>query len=893
METRKTLKKSVISFVCVLMVACMLFLVACDDKGDDNLPSINITTSVDDGSIVTKGNKIQFLVAVSDNSPYEVSVDNEELAKLSGNTLIILKDATEDTEIKLTAKIKRLPNVSKTVTFKMTAPVQLPEIYMTSSKPENSRLEKGDKFTVNASSTDKSPVILSVSDETLATISGNEITIIGEPAHDSTLVVTATLKDFESVTKSRTYYVKAPTVKGQVQGKDGNILTTELIEALGNKNITVNGVVTDVFYDAADGSTTNREYQTKVMMSEGKWYGEWFATPVGDEKATVITDSYKASESADYKDANGTIGHATQRVYINKDNKVATKVQTDSMSFPYIWENQHYWNHIGQFAKNVEKKFVYRPEEDVFEYVWKIVDSEGKEYVDDEYDYYLMTYLSYSFTPMLEDTLENLYFKMENGQITKILAKTAEETGTNKNRAYTTIEFTFENIGETVVPDPAPYKHDVQNDALATALAKMKAATSYAFKTSEVATTTPTINEGDYTASISSASAAATTKFPAGGYSGTVGLAGKVTQDKVLLTRTGKYEYYSDDTAPYWFKYSGYYQIDESTYDYFEYNTTSKKLEGVNQYVGSLTELLPGWNLSADVFQFAGSQTDANNKTVTKYVLRNTQIIEEAAKEVCMHSDVNSTTASSQHAFTITVDSNGNVVSTSFPYAYSAYAGYCLTTYSKVNATDLFTDEFDGYQPRVLPEWEDLSTNAYYNLHTSDFKQYPCYNKKTGAFHDPSAGPCTHNVTLDVVIANVFKDNASAFPTMATFRRIFGDDINTPFFYEYDSEELADDTTVYTDYVKFTSVAPQKYLDEKNNLTKTGFNEMFAEIKSVMNSVGFTYNSGVSDVSGGLSGKADRKMVFSYGDKLTIVMTNNHTRYFWLSVYNFGDYNVG
>ena len=115
METRKSLKKSVISFVCVLMVACMLFLVACNDKGDDNLPSINITTSVEDGSIVTKGNKIQFLVAVSDNSPYEVSVDNEELAKLSGNTLIILKDATEDTEIKLTAKIKRLPNVSKTV----------------------------------------------------------------------------------------------------------------------------------------------------------------------------------------------------------------------------------------------------------------------------------------------------------------------------------------------------------------------------------------------------------------------------------------------------------------------------------------------------------------------------------------------------------------------------------------------------------------------------------------------------------------------------------------------------------------------------------------------------------------------------------------------------------
>lgn len=897
METSKTLKKKALTLVCVLMVACMLFLVACNDKGNDNLPTINITTTVEDGSVVSKGDKISFLVAVSDNSPYEVSVDNEEMARLSGNSITILKDATQDLEIKLTAKIKRLPNVSKTVTFKMKAPEVLPEIAMTASKPENSRLELGDSFTITAASTDGSEVLLSVSDTTLASVSGNVVTIVGEPDHDSSLVVTATLKDYPTVTKSRHYYVKAPTVAGQVTGKDGNVLTTALIEALGNSNITVNGTVTDYFFDSSDGSTTPHEYKTKVMMTEGKWYGEWYAV-TDDNDVTVITDSYSRTDSADYKDADGTIGHALQRVYINKDNQVATKIQTGSMSFPYIWENQHYWNHVSQFAKNVEKKFVYRPEEDVFEYVWKVVDSDGAEHVDDEYDYYLMTYISYSFTPMLDDTLENIYFKMENGQITKILAKTAEETGSNKNRAYTTIEFTFDAIGETVVPDPTPYEHDSRNDVLENALAKMKAATSYTFNTAEVATTTPTVDSSEYqleSANGSYAVAAAdsnTNKFPAGAMSGTVGLSGRITADKVLLTRTGKYDSYYDGSNPYWFEYTGYYQVGENVYDYFEYNKTAKRLEGTHQYEGTIASVLPGWDLSADVFQFAGSQTDAKGKTVTKFVLRNTQIIEEAAKEVCMHSDVNSTTASSQSAFTITVDSDGNVVSTSFPYAYSAYSGYCLTTYSKVNNTE-FTDEFDTYKARVLPEWEDLKTEKYYYLHTSQFQEYPCYNKNTGAFHDPSAGQCKHSVTLDVVITDVFKDNASVFPTMATFRKIFGDYINTPYFFDYNTEELADGSKAYTDYVSFTAQAPKKYLDDKSNLTNDGFNDMFANIKTVMQNAGFTYNSGVSDVSGGVNGNSDRKMVFSIQDKLTIVITNNHTRHFWISVFNFGDYNIG
>ena len=90
METRKRMKKSVIALVCVLLLASMvLTLVACDDKEDGNVPTINIVTSVAEGSIVNKGDKITFVVAVSDNSAYTVTVSNTDVASIVGNTLNI------------------------------------------------------------------------------------------------------------------------------------------------------------------------------------------------------------------------------------------------------------------------------------------------------------------------------------------------------------------------------------------------------------------------------------------------------------------------------------------------------------------------------------------------------------------------------------------------------------------------------------------------------------------------------------------------------------------------------------------------------------------------------------------------------------------------------------
>jgi len=900
METRKRIKKSVIALVCVLLLASMvLTFAACDD---DNAPTINIvtylgSTEIKSGATVNKGDKINFVVAVSDNSAYTVSVDNTDVAKVEGNTLTVLKDADKDLEFNLIVKINRLPNAKKSVTFKMKAPLVLPTLTLTANKPEKARLEKGDTVTVNATSSDGSDVLLGISNTTLAKIEGNVVTIIEEPTHEESLVVTATLKDYPSVFVARQYYVKAPVIEGQVNGANGNVLTTAAIASLGNKNITVNGVVSDYFYDSSDGSETIHEYITKVLMEEGKWYGEWYATPEEGKQPSVITDSFVATADANYVGEGGNIGRGVQRVFIDKDNKVSSKLKTSSLSVPYLWDNTHYWNHIEEFATNISEKFVYRPDEDVFEYVWKTYNDQGAEIVPDEYDYFLMTYIAYSFTPMLEDTFENVYFKMENGEITQILAKTKEETGSNKNRAYTEAVFTFENIGTTVVSDPQPYEKDSRNADLETALAKMKSATSYTFDTEEVTTQAGEQDPSDYEIS---ASTSAGTKFPATSSTGTVGLKGRITQDAILLTKTGKYSYTMDGENSYHMNYYGYKNNTDGTYDYFEFDFTTQQLKGKRKSEGTIASVLPGWNLSADVFKFAGSNTDADGKTVTKYVLRNSQIIEGAAKEVCMHTDVDQTVASSQIEFTITVDSDGNVVSTTFPYEYPGYAGYCKTTYSKVNATS-FTDEFDGYVERVLPEWSDLKTVKYYHKHTPDLKQYECYNPKAEGNDQYHYYPdkCTHIASLDVVINAVFKENASVFPTLSDFRRIFDDNINMAGdtndilgFFDFKTEELADGTERYTDFVTWTASAPKQYLDENGALYGDGFNDFFTRLNSVMVNLGYTFNSGNSDLTGGVAGTLDKKAVYSIEGKLTIVYEFGRNNRVDIDVYNFGDYKL-
>lgn len=884
MEKRKFMKKGIVALVCVLVLASMVFtMVACDDKGED-LPTITIETEPESGSELNAGDEVVFLVSISDNSPYSVYVDNEKLAKINGKKMQILKAPTIDTEINLTVRVNRLPNLTKSVKFVVKAPAVLPTLTMTSKTASGTRLKEGDKVVINATSTDGSEVLLNVSDTKLASVSGNTVSIIATPEYTQLLTITASLKDYPDITRERKYYVSAAEKDGEIKGKDGNLFTTDSLKKLGNESITVSGTVTDYYIDTENtaNSVTN-VYNTKIMMSDGAWYGEWYAD---GSTNNLIYDNYRRGDTADYSyvkdDEVTTGGHALERIYIDKNNTVQRKVETDSMSNPLVWENQHLWNHISEMATDINSKFIYDAANDVFTYEWYIVENKNV-IVKDQYDSYLLTYLAYSFTPFLEDTLDSISFKMENGEITKLLARTETQSGNGKV-AYTEVSLSFSDIGTTTVPEPETYEH-VENSPLAKAIEKMKNANNYTFDAKEIATTTPDFDPSDY-----ETSASASAFFPTFTNNGAAGLLGYITSDKILLRETTEYQNYKDYQFAY--EYYGYNQVSADKYDYFEYDTTAKKLVGKKKYSGTIADVIPQWDFSADVFKYVGGKKvlGASGQIIeyAQYVLRDSQIIGEVAKEFSMHSNRKNTVASSKYQLSILVDLDGNVVSTSYPYTYGDWFGYLETTYSNVGTT-AFTDEFDGYEERVLPDWSDISTDRYWWKHTNSLKEYGCYDedaKDGDKYH--KVGTCDHTATFAKIIKDVYNMEASQFISMSTLREIFGDTINA--FFSYKDETLADGTKVYTDYIDLTAQAPAMYLDEKGNL-QAKFGELFNKIKTVMSNAGFTYNTGVSDITGGVLGTLDRKMVFS-NDKLTIAFTNNHTRHFWIYIYNYGDYPI-
>lgn len=107
-----------------------------------------------------------------------------------------------------------------------------------------------------------------------------------------------------------------------------------------------------------------------------------------------MVDYYRRSEKDGYRDSYGNVGHALERLYINKNNELASAIEKNYNSFPVLWEQQHLWNHLANLQIT---KFKYDAENDVYEY---------KADLTQESDLYLMTYLSFSLTPVLSDTLD-------------------------------------------------------------------------------------------------------------------------------------------------------------------------------------------------------------------------------------------------------------------------------------------------------------------------------------------------------------------------------------------------------------------------------------------------------------------------------------------------------
>ncbi len=739
-------------------------------------------------------------------------------------------------------------------------------------------------FTATVVNSDKG-VTWSVSDPEVVRITdGGVVTILKAPEFvDKNVTVTATSVEDSSVTASKVLRVKAP----KQSGANGN-LTAEMLEKIGNASITATGLVTDYYIDTKQSynSYTNY-YDSVVTMEDGKWSGTWGNRPDANTPSTeLMSDVYVRGEADDVKDEEGRIGHAMERLYVNKNNEISRSTVKNYVSIPVLWEERHLFNHLGNLPLSA---FTYDPD-DLTKYTYEVDENS----VD---SLYLMTYLAYSLTPMLEETIKTLVLTVEDGEVTGIdMQTTATYYGVTTDQqgnvvtydaiSYTVVSLKFTEIGSTTVKEPAPYEAPENADKLTAALNNMKAAKSYTYQLEDVMTHSPSGDDDDYSyqsaggaASLAArvatprASKAPDTVADNTSASGTVGARGWVTEDAVLIAKTSKYQYAMDDKT-YRTTYSGYRQFD-GYYEEFEYNRDVKDasgnkvggLKGTKRVEGSMMNILPDFDFSANVFELVGSRI-VNGKTRYTFRLKETAITRDIALSVSNYSYAESASAGASSSFEIVVDDEGHLISTRFPYSLTqgTYAGYCTTNYMDVNDTTI-------NMATLFANYEERGAMATWNLYTMKYFR-------------TSANETSRDENAQVAINSIFGNSASNVPAPTAFQKIFGDNISGPFC-DDDTKKDANGDDVFYRWMSITARSTE--YDENSQITN--FDEIVAAADAAFAECGLQKNMALTDVSGGASGRGNRYLVYNNA-QITVVIENNFTRNFWIYIYRTSDYNA-
>lgn len=677
------------------------------------------------------------------------------------------------------------------------------------------------------------------------------------PQTEVEVTVTATLAANAGKTAYATLKIKPLVITGEV-----NDLKTEMFEALGNPAITVTGEVTDVYDDLTAANRDVQEvYDFKVMMSDGAWYGEW------NKKGMDAKDVSNYRRSAET--ISGTDRHAFNEVYINKNNEVAQKTVTDYNSIAAVWEEQHLYNHIAQLGTDIENWWKYDSVNGVYVYQF---DNESME------DLYLRTYLAFSLTPMLgnSDTLENIFLTVEKGEndemgrITKLQATTSmyyqggQEEGSSDGAtsvSYTILTANFSDVGTTVVPDPTPYEADYKADVLANAIKNMGDATNYTFSAKETTISAPSYDEGDYSEySVSTyRTSAANTKSS----TGTEGLVGKVTEDAILLAKTGKYTAGMDDNL-YWTDYSGYKQISETAYDFFEYNYDLGALAGTRRYQGNIFDKMPKFDFSENLFEFADTKAVRVGNTWKEYpvfVLREPAITRDIALEVSAHSYATDATGATYGSLRIIVNPDTErIYSIEYPYSLvsGTYLGMIETTFSDIGSTTLPEDTFEGYQERVVPtNWSQMNVKYYHPDHTTTSPYVP--------------------IDAGTLLTNIFGAEANKMPTPDVFVTVFGDTLAGPFFDWTDDDKTATGGTV-THYDWMSTNVQVDECDENGKISDKQYKDTIDALTVELAKKGFTKS--VADSQTTYYGTS--YAVYTNGS-IMIKVENMRTRFFYIS----------
>ena len=608
-----------------------------------------------------------------------------------------------------------------------------------------------------------------------------------------------------------------------IHGQVGK-LTSAMIETIANASITVNGVLTDYYIDGTEGTIDETEYNMKVEMSEGAWCGSYWI----DEK-NVTVDNYRKGEVVN----DGTNeGSGLAKVYIDKDNQVAQKVETLYDGTPLFWANQHLWNHLGQLDVN---KF--EIDEDNACYSYRIDPASTTDYSEDQY---LMAYLGQSLTPLLsgdDGLIDTLYVYCDDTQITKMEMMTevtvlsTDEEGNPIDQSYSKVELTFTDIGTTVAPDPTPYSGGLYSEELSLALGKMKNLKNYTFQAVETTTSAPSGDSGDYelestagtTASLQSRKHNKVTNGTAS--TGTIGRVGKVTEDAILYADTGKYSYGLDDKL-YWTKYSGMKQNDDGTYDEFEYQSNSGSLVGTKKLPGSIFDKMPNFDFSPDVFVFDGGTFDKDGNMLFNFALRDAAIAQDVAPLLSAHTNAKSATSSVTRKVTLTVsistdpttgEKDATIVSTSFPYSLvvGTYLGYVTTTFTDVGTTVLDEDLFDGYIPRTVEQsWSEYTDVTYYPTSSNQV-----YETKAAS----------------EILEGMYGEQAANFITPQDIVSVFGDYISGPWHETNDRTDS--DGNVTGSYQCFSFNLQSTELDSNNRITN--WTDLMDQMNAVLSAKGY------------------------------------------------------
>lgn len=736
--------------------------------------------------------------------------------------------STSSTPLSSTPGSSSLPSSSTSPVLDVKVEITGPDVLDTSATDAS--------ITLNATVTGSSNTAVTwSSNSTKVTVTGGVVKLAEgvKIELDTTVGITATSVADPNKFATKTITVKAPSNIGAVDK-----LTSDMIKAIGNSSITVTGKLVDNYRDLERNTTTSNTYNMKTQMSDGAWLGEYWIDG-GDHQS----DNYRKGATDGLVNEYGQTGHGLEKLYINKNNEVTAELQTNYLGYPSVWEEAHLWNHLGSLNIN---KFKYDSTVGAYEYQ---IDSTS------ETDLYLMTYLSYCLTPLLSDTLVEFYVTCDDTQITGITASTqvlyygADTAADAYAMSWSTLDLKLEAAGTTVVPEPQKYVATEETAILASALEKMGSATNYSFKTVDNMTYSPSPDDGDYDISTTTTKSRIRKKVQNGNFStGTVGTVGKITAEAALFESTIKYSQSLDDKV-YRVEYTGYKQNADNTYDDFVYDSVAKTLMGTKKTKGSMFDILPKFDFAAEVFECT-SQVTSKGKTVYTFALRDSAITSDIATEISCYHYANSASNSVERTLNIKVDSEGNIVSSSYPYdlVSGTYIGYCDTTYYDIGTTVQDTDLFDGYAERVYKQsWSEYENIVYYPTDsTLNFEH------KTAA----------------EILKLMYGDSSSNFPTPEDFRSVFGDNVNGPWHDKKMSNVLGSaDNPVYIDC--FSINTNSSNLDKNNRITD--FEELMTKLLQVLQPKGYIRWDANTDITNA----NNRNVTFLNEDAGIVINVNN------------------